>query len=153
MLNTNKTTWKAKEPNPAKRYLAEYRTLACRRDTLIEELERLRDASMRATSRLSATRLSGTSGRGGMEDSVIRVVDGEEALRRTIAHLDECLVARLVLIERLTDERQKLVLTYRYINGWGWAEIMRRMCLSERPMFYLHGKALESFRRAMKNQQ
>lgn len=152
MLNTN-NTWKAKEPNPAKRYLAEYRTLVRRRDALIEELDRLREATMRATSRLSATRLSGTSSRGGMENSAIRHVDGEAALERIIAHIDECLAARLSLIEQLTDERQKLVLTYRYIDGWSWQDIVRKMGYENRHIFRLHGDALSEILTAMKRCQ
>ena len=60
------TVWQAREINPAKRYLLEYRTLIKRRDALLDELDRLQDANHRATSRLTAVRLGGT---GGHEDT------------------------------------------------------------------------------------
>ncbi len=149
----NNTTWKAKMPNPVKRYLAEYRTLVKRRDALTEELDRLREASTRAASRITATHLSDTGTRGGMEDNIIRLVDGEEALRSTIAHIEECLAARLVLIEQLVDERQKLVLTYRYIRGLDWPDIMRLMHYADRQVFNLHGRALAEIHMIMKRVQ
>lgn len=147
----NNTTWKAEASNPVKRYLAEYRTLVKRRDTLTEELDRLREASTRATSRITATHLSDTGTRGGMEDNIIRLVDGEEALRSTIAHIEECLAARLVLIEQLVDERQKLVLTYRYIRGLDWEDIGHRMHYERSQIFRFHGQALAEIGRLMQH--
>lgn len=142
--------WVAKEQNPAKRYMMDYQSLLKRRDALLDELERMREASMRATSRMTATRLSGTSSHGGMEDSILRVVDGEDKLRQVIAAIDKSLDDRISLIDRLTDERQKLVLTYRYINGLSWDVVIRKMQLSERPVFSFHGKALEEIGKLMK---
>jgi DNA-directed RNA polymerase specialized sigma subunit len=139
--------WVGREQNPAKQYLMDYRALVKRRDALLDELDRMREATMRATSRMTATRLSGTSSHGGMEDSILRVIDGEERLKQVIAGIDESLDARLSLIDQLTDERQKLVLTYRYINGLGWDEVIRKMQLSDRPVFIFHGKALTEISR------
>ena len=142
--------WIGREHNPAKQYLMGYRALVQRRDALLDELDRMREATMRATSRMTAVRLSGTSSHGGMEDSILRVVDGEESLKQVIAEIDEALDVRLSLIDRLTDERQKLVLTYRYINGLGWDEVIAKMQLSERPVFRFHGEALAGIGKLMK---
>lgn len=147
------TVWVRRDSNPAKRYLMEYRTLIKRRDALLDELDRLRDANQRATSRLTAVRLGGTGGHASFADGAIRVIDAEGILNATILRLDVCLAERLGVIEQLTDERQKLVLTYRYINGWSWEEIMQALRIAERPTFYLHGKALEEICRFMKSQQ
>ncbi|MDD3212093.1 MAG: hypothetical protein PHY64_00335 [Eubacteriales bacterium] len=149
-MDNNTQFWNRREPNPAKRYLWEYLTLVKRRDALLDELDRLREANQRATSRLTAVRLSGTSGHGGFEDGALRVVDGETTLRQVIAHIDECLNTRLVIIEQLKDERQKLVLTYRYIKGMGWDEIMDTMHYQRTQVWKLHGEALEEVRRGMK---
>lgn len=143
------TVWRAKEPSPAKGYLAEYRLLKLRREALVQELDRLREATLRATSRITATRLSGTGSRGGMEDSAVRRVDGEAALAQIIAHIDECLAARLALLERLGDERHKLILTCRYIQGWNWEDIGHRLHYERSMIFKLHGEALEAFRGEM----
>ena len=143
--------WVEKSPNPAKRYLMEYRTLIRRRDALLDELDRLRDANQRVTSRLTATRSTAVGGHGGFENGVIRAVDGEGQLNEIIEHIDECLKTRLVLIDRLPDERQKLVLTYRYINGDSWEQIMRTMHFEKSEIFRCHGYALASIRKFMQS--
>ena len=105
-MNDNTQVWVAKSPNPAKRYLMEYRTMVRRRDALLDELDRLKEANQRATSRITAVRLSGTSGHGGFENGAIRVVDGENQLQEVIRHIDECLRARLTynrLIQSTTE--------------------------------------------------
>jgi hypothetical protein len=150
-MNNNTHVWQARDSNPAKRYLMEYRTLVHRRDALLDELDRLNDANQRATSRITAIRLSGTSGHGGFEDGALRVVDGEARLQQLVEHIDECLSARLAMIDLLPDERQKLVLTYRYINGNSWEQIMKIMHYAERQAFRVHGEALAEICRMLKD--
>ncbi len=128
--------------NPAKKYLLEYIDLRNRRDALLSELERTREASLRATSRLTATRLSGTSGHGGFEDNAIRGVDCEAALQKVIDRISGKLEERLDMIDRLPEERQKTLMTYRYINGCGWEEIMNVMHFEKTEIFRCHGYAL-----------
>lgn len=149
-MDNNTQVWQTREPNLAKLYLMEYRALIKRHDALIDEIDRMRDASMRATSRLSATRLSGTGSHGGMEDSVLRVVDCEAELNSIVEHIDECLLCRVAVIEQLVDERQKLVLTYRYINGDSWDQIIKIMHYAERQVFRIYGEALEGVAHVIK---
>ena len=137
--------------NPAKRYLLEYLPLRKRRDALLDELDRTQEASLRATSRLTATRLSGTSGHGGFENNAIRYVDCEAVLQKHIDRIGRCLEERLDMIDRLPDERQKLVLTYRYVNGGGWEEIMNVMNFEKTEIFRCHGKALAYICEALKS--
>ena len=143
------TVWQAREINPAKRYLLEYRTLIKRRDALLDELDRLQDANHRATSRLTAVRLGGTGGHASFADGAIRAVDAETSVRVVIDRIDACLEDRLAAIEQLTDERQKLVLTYRYINGWGWEDICAELHYQRTQLWVIHGSALSeiNFRR------
>ena len=143
------TVYIRRDPNPAKRYLMEYRTLIKRRDALLDELDRLREANQRATSRLTAVRLGGTGGHASFADGAIRVVDAEGALNVVILRLDACIAERLDVIERLTDERQKLVLTYRYINGWDWEQIGTELRYDKRQVFRFHGEALAAVLKKM----
>ena len=48
-------------------------------------------------------------------------------------------------IEALEDEREKLLLTYRYLEGLKWEEVAVRMKYSWRKIHYLHSDALEHF--------
>lgn len=141
--------WRAAETNPVKRYLMEYQALVCRRDALLWELERMRDATTRATGRITQTRLSGTANHGGNEDALLRVVDGEARLLMLIEHLCEALVARLAVLETLPDERHKTLLTLRYINGRSWEQIGYDMHYERTQVFEIHGQALEAAQAAM----
>lgn len=141
------------ENNPIKHYLMEYRSLVQRRDALMEELDRLRDATVRATARISAVGPSGVPNHGAREEAILRVFDGEERLREVIAHIGEALTVRLVLIERLTDERSKTLLTLRYINGWGWERIGYEMHYERSQVFELHHQALAEAQCAMEAAQ
>lgn len=144
---TDRRMWHADETNSVKRYLMEYHALVERRNALMEELERFREATVRATGQLSPARPSGKpDSPGAREDAMLRVVDAEEHLRQVIGHLGEALAVRLALIERLEDERQKTLLTLRYINGIGWEQIGYRMHYERTQVFAIHAGALEAVR-------
>ena len=49
-------------------------------------------------------------------------------------------------IERIEDENEKDVLTYRYLRGMKWEDIAVKMGYSWRRIHYIHSKALENFR-------
>jgi hypothetical protein len=138
----NTRVWRADETSPVKRYLMEYHALSQRRDALLQELERLREATLRTTGCLTAVRLSGKADPRGPEDALLRVIDGEARLQAVIDHIGEALGVRLTLIERLPDERQKTLLTLRYINGWNWERIGYEMHYERTQIFEIHTQAL-----------
>lgn len=137
------------ETNPAKQYLMEYRALVQRRDALLDELDRLREATLRATGRISAVPPSGTRNPGATEDALLRVVEGETRLMQIIAHLKEALSVRLALIEQLPDEREKTLLTLRYIKGYDWEHVGYALHYERTRVFELHQHALEGIRLLM----
>lgn len=49
-------------------------------------------------------------------------------------------------IEAMEDEREKLLLTYRYIRGYSWEKIAVEMSISFRHATRLHGAALNKFK-------
>lgn len=49
-------------------------------------------------------------------------------------------------IEKMEDENEKDVLTYRYLRGMKWEDIAVKMGYSWRRIHYIHSKALENFR-------
>jgi DNA-directed RNA polymerase specialized sigma24 family protein len=127
---------------PVKRYLMEYIVLKQRCDALRTELERFHDAAVRATGLLSPARPSGKPNPGGREDAILSVVDAQERLRMVIAHTGEALAARLALIEQLPDERQKTLVTLRYIEGLNWEKIGYAMHYERTQVFAIHSQAL-----------
>jgi len=74
-------------------------------------------------------------------------------LREIIAHIGEALTVRLVLIERLPDERHKTLITLRYINGWGWERIGYEMHYERTQVFELHHQALVAAQCVMEEAQ
>ncbi len=48
-------------------------------------------------------------------------------------------------IERMDDEEEKDVLTYRHIQGKGWKDIAPAMNCSVRTMYYIYQRALQNF--------
>lgn len=49
-------------------------------------------------------------------------------------------------IERMEDENEKDVLTYRYLRGMKWEDIAVKMNIGYRHILRIHGKALENFK-------
>lgn len=141
MLNTARV-WRAAEANPIKRYLMEYHTLVCRRDALLQELEHLRAAAQRTSGRITAEIRSAAPNPGSREDAMLRVVDAQTRLQTLVDHICEALLVRLALIDRLSDERHKTLLTLRYINALPWETIGYQMHYERTQLFEIHTAAL-----------
>lgn len=134
-----------KPRHPASVYLRRYTALKLQRDDLKEELAEIRRSATRATSRLTAERVSGTSRRDSMANAAVKAVEVEQRLDRIIANLEEALDARLFILEQMPDEWEKAILVKRYIKGMSWKEIQRCIPFGQTGMYKLHGMALEHF--------
>lgn len=142
-----------KPKHPAIIYLNQYKAMKLRREDLVEELEYIRQKATKATSRITAERVSGTGMHDSMANAVIKGIETEEKLARLIANLEECLNMRLWLIEQLADEWEKTVLTERYINGRSWEDIQRRIPFERAETFRIHSRALQHFWKLHNDQQ
>lgn len=49
-------------------------------------------------------------------------------------------------IEAMEDQKEKDLLTYRYLKGWGWERVAIKMNIVYRHATRLHGKALNNFK-------
>lgn len=130
------------ETQGVKRYLTEYRVLVQRREALMHELDRLEDATQRATTRLSLTGRTGQPDPTAREAAMLRVVDGQDHLKQLITAIGAALAERLALIERMPDERFKALLTLRYINGLSWEEVGYGLHYERTQVFALHKAAI-----------
>ena len=131
--------------HPAIIYLGEYRSIKQRISALQSELEDIRENATRATSRITAERISGTGKKDGMANAAIRAVDVERRLKTLIDHQRDCLDMRLFLIEQMDNESEKLVLTLRYIRCMRWEDISREIHYGLTATYELHGRALQNF--------
>ena len=147
------SVYRAKGENAIKIYLMGYRSLLRRQEALMAALTEYRERATRATSRITATNISGTRSRGPLETNAIQAVDGERKLQETIGCMGEELANRLEMIEGLKEERHKEIITMRYITGMGWENIVRKVPYERTQIFEIHGKALQEMEKWKKEKE
>ena len=133
----------------AKHWLSDYRDLCCRRDALLNELDSLRAATTRATAQLSQAHIQRLPAHSSFEERSLELIEAQNRLKTLISHISESLAVRLTLIEQLPDERHRLVLTLRYINGLEWFKVEHAMHYERRQVFYFHSQALKEVAQLM----
>ncbi len=67
-----------------------------------------------------------------------------QALDREIDEVARQALAAMGQIDALADPRQREVLRYRYLNGWEWKEIARRMGYSLDWVKHMHSDAIKA---------
>lgn len=133
-----------KTRHPASVYLSEYTEIRARIDSLQETLADLRSMAQRAAPQLFGDRVKTTRKTSRVEDSILRIEETERHILSSIEHLAECLDMRLWLIEQLDDEREKLLLTLRYIQGLSFTKISMKMNYGESQTYLIHQHALDN---------
>ena len=142
----------------AKAYLMRLRHLNARINTLLDKSWAHKEAAGRATSRLTATRVSGTSNHSQVEDNVIRYIMAEQQADRLIDEFVDAKREAKRLIEQIDAERFRVVLTARYIDLLDWEgvrQVMRPLYgerLSIQTVYNVHGYALLAFEKILENQ-
>jgi len=68
----------------------------------------------------------------------------QQALDREIDEVVRQELAAMAQIDALADPRQREVLCYRYLNGWKWKEIARRMGYSPDWVKHMHADAIKA---------
>lgn len=132
-----------KKPNPAKERLSGYRSILCRRNELLEEIEESFGRATSCITRLKPVTVSGCpASYDRIADDVLSGVDARTRLEEKERELSEKLTEILALIDLVSDERQKRVLTMHYIRGKPWQKIADEIHCDKRHVFRLHGLAL-----------
>ena len=115
---------------------------------VVASLEEQRDQIMamatRATTVMTATRVSGTRNRSRVEDGAVRMLELAERLDASRAELvneAETLQDALDRMENM-EERRLLELRYMVNPHKTWRQINRAMHISERTSFYIHDRAV-----------
>ena len=108
--------------------------------------------------RLSRARLEALTQRRGrcVQMGAFHSEGGSDALERLRREIDrridavaEQTLAAERLIDTVRDANQRDVLRYRYLNGWDWNEIARRMNYSTDWVKHVHGRALKAMERGL----
>ena len=84
-----------------------------------------------------------TSTRGDtMAENIVKAVDATRLLQEQVDEANKKLRQILDAINSLKDERQKELLTRRYVTGQSFLKIEQEMHYSETRVFVIHGRAL-----------
>jgi DNA-directed RNA polymerase specialized sigma24 family protein len=133
----------SRQENPAKVFLRRYKALCGRVDALQRAID---EALARATNTGITLKeikvLSSPAEHDPMARDVCSAVDACEILYKYKAEAETALREILAAIDSLKDERQKEVLTRRYINGDAFNKICVDMNYSDTQVFVQHGRAL-----------
>lgn len=131
------------QENPAKVFLRRYRSLAGRIDALQQAIDEAMQRAMNTSITLKEIKvLSSPAENDPMARDVCSAVDACGILYQYKSEAETALREILTAIDSLKDERQKEVLTRRYINGDEFNKICVDMHYSDTRVFVLHGRAL-----------
>lgn len=136
--------------NPAKRFLRGYKALLLRRESLLREIERLRESLTGITAPLKDDPVQSSGAVDRMADTVARIVDAEEALAPALTEINAHIREIMTAIDSVPDEMGKTVLTLRYIEGLDWIAISERIGYEISNTYIIHGRALVEVNKWMK---
>ncbi|MBO5959839.1 MAG: hypothetical protein J6Q65_06925 [Lentisphaeria bacterium] len=133
----------SRQENPAKVYLRRYKALCGRVDALQRAInEALARATNTGITLKEVKVLSSPAEHDPMARDICSAVDACEILYRYKEQAETSLREILAAIDSLKDERQKELLTRRYITGEGFPEICEAMHYERTQVFVIHGRAL-----------
>ena len=133
----------SRQENPAKVFLRRYKALCGRVDALQRAInEALARATNTGITLKEIKVLSSPAEHDPMARDICSAVDACAILYQYKAEAETALREILAAIDSLKDERQKEVLTRRYITGEGFPEICEAMHYERTQVFVIHGRAL-----------
>lgn len=114
----------------AKQYLRQYLIIVKEIDRNADEIKRIRTLAEKVTQTISTDRVQ-TSPRGDqLPDAVARIILLEDEITAKIEQMVTVRTDIEVTINRISDQRLRLLLNYRYLDGKTWEEIAVKMGLS-----------------------
>ena len=132
-----------KQENPAKVFLRRYKAICGRMDALQRAIDEAMERAFNTGVTLKEIKvLSSPAEHDPMARDVCNAVNACEILYSEKAKAEIALLEILSAIDALADERQKEVLTRRYIAGEGFPEICEGMHYEKTQIFVIHGRAL-----------
>ena len=133
----------SRQENPAKVFLRRYRALCGRVDALQSAIDEAMQRAMNTSITLKEIKvLSSPAEHDPMARDVATAMDACEILYAEKEKAQDALREILSAIDALMDERQKEIITRRYINGDEFNKICVDMNYSDTQVFVQHGRAL-----------
>ena len=132
-----------KQENPAKVFLRRYRAVCGRVDALQRAINEAMERAFNTGVTLKEVKvLSSPAEHDPMARDICNAMDACALLYEEKAKADAALREILTSIDSLADERQKEILTRRYVTGEGFPEICEAMHYEKTQIFVIHGRAL-----------
>lgn len=136
-----------------KEYFRQLQKIDRRINAKLEQAGRCREMATKATGRMTATRVSGTTARSAMENAIVRLIDLERDIDSEVDQLVDLRREALALINTLEDPRHRSVMEMRYINGWSWDRISNELNYERTWVWRLHGEALQCLQKRSNTKQ
>ena len=131
------------QENPAKAFLRRYGALCGRVDALQRAIDEAMERAYNTGVTIKEVKvLSSPAEHDPMARDVCNAVDACELLYEEKANAAAALKEILSAINSLMDERQKELLTRRYVSGEGFPEICEGMHYEKTQIYVIHGRAL-----------
>ena len=134
-----------RENEEKKAYLKRYRAALIAEKQIAEEIEALRLNTMLPSARNGDGMPHGSGGERDLSDYMASL---DKLTRKLYTQMDKRIAIRMEItqaIESMACEPEKVLLRYRYILGYRWEDIGKKMHYSESGVLKLHGQALKNF--------
>ena len=128
------------------KYLKRYINLDREIERKLEEVARLRSKLTRVTEVYSTEPRGGGSIYGKTEEILAKIVDLEKEIDTDVDRLVTIRDGIKTIIEAVEDDRERLLLQYRYLDGKTFEWIAAKMNYSWRQIHRLHSKALTNLK-------
>ena len=122
-------------------YLKQYTALDRTIDRKLAAIEGLQEAASRTTARYEPKAKGGSVYKAG--NALAAKIDLEKSLLDDVSRLIDLYQELNSLFDHVDDDRLRLILLYRYIDGYTFEQIAEKLGLSWKRTFDLHKKALE----------
>ena len=118
-------------------------------NSLIREHESVKSTLLKATD--YSNEPVATTKRNTSEDKLIKLADKSSEIDLKIDELVDFKITMGNHINRLEDERHRVILREHYINGLSFLEISKNLGYTERHLYRIHGDALQKFQDILKD--
>jgi len=127
----------------AREYLGQAYRLDQWINSKLRQVENLRSLTQRVTASYGREPVSHTRNVTSLEDSIIRLMEGEEQINQQIDKMVNLKMDIAALIDHVRNENYRLILEKRYLCFLSWDEIATDMHYSSRWVRNVHERALE----------
>lgn len=133
----------------AKTFLSRAYRLDLKINIKLEQLEHLRSLAYKVTSVIREDKVSASSPKSMLEDSVIKICLAEQAINKAVDEFIDIKNEISEMVKSIDNDDERILLELRYLCFNSWDQIATKMSISSSHAFRLHRKALKSVDREL----